>query len=110
MIYQDFDGTTESKTTEIRLRECEESDIGRKDWMVKTWNQLDWYKPYYCFDNTEDIYFQGGSTTYDNRAYLSVLFSTCKDADYCEKDPVKVTEFLRSFRILTWIFEDQIDF
>ena len=110
-FYTDFTDPSNSKETKIKIKECTDSDFDRTDYIRNVWGQLDYFKPYYCFDNVEDMFLTGTHSTYDTpRGYVTMDFRECKKDDHCEKDIVKRRNFLHNVKINIYSFEEQIDF
>ena len=70
---------SENKQTKIRMRECKDSDFSRKAWILAQYHTHDYFKPFQCFDNVEDMYLSGSDTTYDEpRGWVKIDFKECK--------------------------------
>ena len=105
--YKDLADPSKDKATQIKMRECADSDFNRNEWIQNIWGTLDYFKPYYCFDNTQDLFWSGGAATYkEPRGYLWMNFRECKRGDHCEKDPVKRRRFIRGLEILIHSYEE----
>ena len=108
--YQDFTGKTESKDTVIKYRDCTNEDFNRTSRSRKLWKDSTYWKPFLCFDNTEDVFLQGNALIYDRpRAYLQLKIRDCNGA-HCETDSDKIDAFMKTAMFGLYSIYDMIDF
>ena len=99
--------------TKIEVKECTSSDHDRNEWIQTIYNAGHYYHPYYCFNNTEDVFVTGSAAvSYDEepRGFIKMRIRECRTADHCEKDPVKRRKVINELIFVMAQFEDQIDF
>ena len=62
--YRDFDDSSNNKNTPIKTRECVDEDFSWSKFASIQFDRLEYFKPYRCLDNTEEVYLKASSLEY----------------------------------------------